>query len=132
MCRARLGRLESAMPVEITIRVPDHLGRQLEQVRDRLPEVLERGLREVMADGGAQLEDANAIIGVLASRPTPEQDLAIRPSTGMQARASELLARSKDGALSRAEEAELERYLVLEHLVRLAKARALEQLARGE
>ena len=76
-------------------------------------------------------EDADAIIQVLASRPTPDQVLSIRPSEAMQSRASELLGRSKEGALSREEEAELERYFLLEHLVRLAKARALEELERA-
>jgi hypothetical protein len=119
------------MSVDITIRVPDELGRRLERFQDRLPELLERGLREVLAETEAGLGDEKAIIAVLASRPTPEQVLAIGPSDEMQARVSELLSRDKDGALSRTEEAELEKYLVLEHLVRLAKARAYEQLAHG-
>ena len=119
------------MPVDITIRVPDDLGRRLEQFRDRLPELLERGLRELQVEAGTTLEDENAIVALLASRPTPEQVLAIRPSAEMQARVSELLQRSREGDLSRAEEAELDRYLLIEHLVRLAKARALEELARG-
>ncbi len=52
----------------------------------------------------------------------------LRPSPRLQARASALLARSKQGELSRQEEAELERYLVLEHLVRLAKVHAAQRL----
>jgi hypothetical protein len=112
------------MSVDITIRVPDELGRRLEEFRDRLPELLERGLREISEEGESRFGDEQAIVDVLASRPTPEQVLAIRPLAEMQSRAGELLRRSKDGELSRAEEAELERYLLLEHLVRLAKARA--------
>jgi len=65
---------------------------------------------------------------VLTSNPTPERVLALRPSPRLQARASELLARSKRGELLRQEEAELERYLMLEHLVRLAKAHAAQRL----
>ena len=56
------------------------------------------------------------------------QVLSIRPSPEFQAHVSELLHRSKQGELSHPEEAELERYLVLEHLVRLAKAHAYGQL----
>lgn len=41
---------------------------------------------------------------------------------------SDLLAQSKGGTLSAKGEAELERYLTLEHLVRLAKTRALAQI----
>jgi hypothetical protein len=117
------------MSVDITIRVPDSLGRELEQYRDRLAELLERGLRDVQVEGTPVLSDATEILTVLASQPSPQQVLAIRPSDGMQARISDLLLRSKATGLSRDEEAELDRYLNLEHLVRLAKARALKQIA---
>src|SRR5688500_3244445 len=59
--RSVLASIESAMSVEITIRVPDELGR-LEQFRDRLPEVLERGLRDLQTESGSDLEDENAIV----------------------------------------------------------------------
>jgi len=117
------------MTVEITIQVPITLGQQLQQLRERLPEILERGLREMLAEKPGEFQDENAIIELLASQPTPEQVLALRPSPELQARVSELLGRNKEGELSRQEETELERYLTLEHLVRLAKARAHKQLA---
>ena len=119
------------MSVDITIRVPDDLGRQLEQYRDRLPELLERGLRDVQVEDSADVSSATDIIAVLTSQPTPEQVLALRPPDAMQARVSELLRRSKSEGLSRTEESELDRYLYLEHLVRIAKARALEQISPG-
>jgi hypothetical protein len=72
------------------------------------------------------IEDAG-IIELLTSCPTPERVLAIRPSPQLQARASELLARSKAGNITIQEETELERILNLEHLVRIAKARAYQQ-----
>lgn len=74
-------------------------------------------------------QDENGIIELLISQPTPEQVLAMRPSPEYQARVSELLARSKAGALTRPEETELDRYLTFEHLVRLAKAKAYAHLA---
>ena len=66
---------------------------------------------------------------LLSSQPTPEQILAIRPSPEFQARVSDLLYHSKQGELSRQEESDLDRYLLLEHIVRLAKARAYQQTA---
>jgi hypothetical protein len=117
------------MTVDITIQVPDVLGQRLRRFRERLPEILERGLREMLAEKPGEFQDENAIIELLTSQPTPEQVLAIRPSPELQARVSELLGRNKEGELSRQEETELERYLTLEHLVRLAKAHAHEQLA---
>jgi hypothetical protein len=34
--------------MQITVEVPDELGRQLQQFHDRIPEVLERGLQELL------------------------------------------------------------------------------------
>lgn len=116
----------------ITIEVPEKLGRQLRAYEDRLPELLELGLREVESPLANGPQDAEAIIGLLASRPGPEQILAIRPSSDMVARFSELLQQSKSGTISREAETELERYLMLEHLIRLAKARALKDLSKAE
>jgi len=112
----------------ITIQVPPVLERRLRPFRERLPELLERGLREVAAEESGTFQDENTIMEILTSNPTSEQVLALRPSPELQTRVSELLARSKGGELPRREEAELERYLTLEHLVRLAKGHAAQQL----
>src|SRR5690349_19537268 len=117
------------MTVEITIEISDALGRQLQQVRDRLPEVLERGLREVLAEGThPPIQDERTIIDVLTSQPTPEQVMALRPSPELQARVNALLERSKEGTLSDQEEGGLDPYFYLEHLVRMAKAKAYQHL----
>lgn len=50
--------------------------------------------------------------------------LAFRPSDEAQARVRDLIARSKDGELSEEEQAELDRFAELEHLLQLVKARA--------
>jgi len=76
------------MTIEITIQVPDSLGQQLQQLHDRLPEVLERGLRDVLAEETGPPHDERAIIAILTSQPAPEQVLAIRPSAELQSRAS--------------------------------------------
>jgi hypothetical protein len=116
------------MTMQITVEVPNRLGQQLLQFQDRLPEVLERGIRELQHEKTEGFEDEQAIIAILTSQPTPKQVLAIRPSPEFQKRVSELLAQNKVGSLSHEEEIELERYLVLEHLVRLAKIYAYQQL----
>jgi hypothetical protein len=117
------------MVVQITISVPDDLGQRLQPYRERLPELLERGLRDAMAEQAGATHDEQDIITILTSQPTPEQVLALRPSPALQQRISNLLARSKAGQLPRDDERELDRLLLLEHLVRVAKARAA--LARG-
>lgn len=117
--------------MQITVEVSDELGRQLQPFQDRMLEVLERGLQELLSEQSGNFLDEKQIISLLASQPTSEQILAIRPSPEFQARVSDLLAQSKAGTLSPKGEAELERYLTIEHLVRLAKAHAFEQLRQN-
>lgn len=125
-----MGRATS-VDMQITVEVSDELGRQLQPFQDRMLEVLERGLQELLSEQSGNFLDEKQIISLLASQPTSEQILAIRPSPEFQARVSDLLAQSKAGTLSPKGEAELERYLTIEHLVRLAKAHAFEQLRQN-
>lgn len=113
--------------MEITIQVPDALGQRLQQYQERLPEVLERGLRDVVDEGSGAFGDASEVLKVLASEPTPDQILELHPSAQLQERVTDLLGLSKRGELSPTDEAELGRYLAVEHLVRLAKAHAYKK-----
>jgi hypothetical protein len=115
--------------MQITIEVPDLLGQKLQQLGDRLPEALDRALRELAPPEAAYQDDCQ-ILEILASQPSPESILAIRPTSELQTRMSELLDRNKSGSLSRSEEVELDRYLLLEHWVRLAKAHAYKKIAQ--
>ncbi|MBW4644092.1 MAG: hypothetical protein KME23_14080 [Goleter apudmare HA4340-LM2] len=114
--------------MQITVEVSEELGQQLQQFQDRLQEIVERGLQELLSEQSSNFLDEKQIIALLASQPTPEQILAIRPSPEFQTRVSDLLSQSKAGTLRAKGEAELERYLTIEHLVRMAKAHAFEQL----
>ena len=120
-----------AIMAQITIQVSDELVEQLQPFRDRLPEVLERGLGELSGDTSATRLDEQEIMVLLASQPTPQEILAIRPSEALQQRVSELLAKRKGESLSVQEETELERHLTVEHLVRLAKTNAYAQLKQA-
>lgn len=95
---------------------------------DRLPEALDRALEELAPAETIPYQNELQIIELLASQPSPEAIIAIRPAPASQARTIELLDRHKSGTLSRSEEVELDRYLLLEHLVRLAKAHACKNL----
>jgi hypothetical protein len=118
----------NSQKMQITIEVPDRLGEQLQQLGDRLPEVFDRALQELTAAEITAYQDDHQIIELLVSQPSPEVILAIRPTPTLQARMSELLEQNKSGTLSRSEEVELDRYLLLEHWVRLAKAHAYKNL----
>ena len=64
------------------------------------------------------------ILDFLAAGTTAETIAAFRPSAEAQARVQEIVLRRGDGAMTSAEEEELEEYLRLEHLMIMAKARA--------
>lgn len=68
------------------------------------------------------------VVDFIAAGTTPQNVIAFRPSEAAQERVEDLLAREKEGELSPAEKSELDHYLQLEHLVRMAKARARDFL----
>jgi hypothetical protein len=71
----------------------------------------------------------NEIVEFIAANTAPAKLIAFRPSKATQSRVSELLSREKTSGLSRDEASELDHFLEIEHLMRLAKARARQQLA---
>ena len=73
------------MLLSLTVEVPDTLGEPLQTMRDRLPEILDRGLREVLSEHAPTVLGEAEILRVLASQPTPEQVLALQPTPAMQA-----------------------------------------------
>jgi hypothetical protein len=56
--------------------------------------------------------------------PDPIDFAEFRPAAAAQARVVELLEREKESQLSAEESAELDRFVELEHILRVAKARA--------
>jgi hypothetical protein len=67
----------------------------------------------------------------LAGGSTPQGVIDFRPSDKTKARVADLIRRQKTTTLSPDEVAELNHYLHIEHVMRLAKARARERLAAG-
>ncbi len=70
-------------------------------------------------------------IDFIAAGTTPEQIIAFRPSSVAQQRVEELIAREKEQMLSLDERSELDYFFQLEHIFRVAKARAEQILARA-
>jgi hypothetical protein len=64
------------------------------------------------------------LVDLIAAGPSPELVATFRPSEATRRRVAELVAREKTIGLGAAESSELEHYLQLEHLLRLAEARA--------
>lgn len=71
------------------------------------------------------------IIEFIASR-NPREVIDFKPSEPSSQRAWSLVERQKAASLSAEEQDELQHYLELEHLMRLAKARARQLLAHEQ
>ena len=70
------------------------------------------------------------LIDFIASGTSPESLLGFKPSAELQERVRELVQREKDEIITTQERQELDDYLQLEHLMRMAKARAHRYAAR--
>ena len=64
------------------------------------------------------------IIDFIAGGSTPEDVVRFHPSAEVQRRVDELVNREKESGLSPEELAELNHFLELEHIIRMAKAKA--------
>lgn len=114
----------------ITLKLSDELAARLRGHEDRLPEILERGLRELNAEAQSGFEGAAEVLEIWAGLPTPEEILKLRPSKRFAQRIEELLKKSRSGKLDTREQEEWQNYEFLEHLVRIAKAKAHSKLIR--
>ncbi len=72
------------------------------------------------------------IIDFIAAGTTPESVAHFQPSPAAQARVGVLLQRQQEDALLAEEKAELDHFMDLEHILRMAKARARQILASGQ
>jgi len=111
-----------------TLELPDELVQRLQPLEEELPRILELGLRQLNAEAEGGYDGSSQVLEFLAGLPTPEEMIEFHPSAGLQARIQELLAKNRQTGLTPAEEQEWRRYEYLEHLVRMAKARARMRL----
>lgn len=68
------------------------------------------------------------MIELIASGATPQEIIDFRPSRQAQLRARELLTKNRDETITQEEQDELSQFLMLEHVLRMAKARARQKL----
>ena len=112
----------------ITIQVPDELSERLAQLGDRLPEWLDLSLRQPAIPAHIY----RYILDFLASDPTPEQLLEFVPTPEMTARLRTLLEREATGELTPVEQAELDEYERIEHLIVMMKSGNLSVVANSK
>ena len=72
------------------------------------------------------------IIEFIAAGTTREEVANFHPSPDAQRRIADLLEREREQNLSLEEKAELDHFTELEHILRMAKARARQILSRGQ
>ncbi len=119
------------MVASVTFNIPYELATRLHSLEGQLPRILELGLREFDAVEQSGFEGAAEILEFLANLPTPEEIVVLHPSETLQARIDELLEKNRTTGLTTDEEREWEQYQYLEHLVRIAKAKAYAKLKKS-
>jgi len=72
------------------------------------------------------------IIDFIAAGTTPETVVRFQPSLEAQQRIAHLIEQEKENQLSADEKAELDHFIELEHILRMAKARARQILSRAQ
>jgi hypothetical protein len=77
----------------------------------------------------SQVRAYEEIIDFIAAGTTPRSVVAFRPSEETRNRVADLVAREKMGGLTPEETSELDHYMTVEHIMRMAKARALGLVA---
>lgn len=112
----------------VNLKIPEDLATRLLPLENQLPRILELGLRELNAINQPGFKGAAEVLEFLASLPPPEEIVKLRPSEALQDSISRLLEKNRASGLSSEEKQEWEQYQYLEHLVRIAKARALLKL----
>jgi hypothetical protein len=122
----------------VTVELPRPLFERVQQRAERLHRSLESELVALIADGLSVVPEDGAMpaydeIVDLIARGAPPQEIAnFRLSPDAQVRAHDLLARNLAGTLTASEEAELDLFTQLEHLMGLVKVRARQILASRE
>jgi hypothetical protein len=114
--------------MQISVEVPDELARRLSMLQDHLPKILEMGLREWNAETQSGFSGLAEVLEFLANLPSPEEILALKPSEALQTQVQTLLEKNRTVGLTPEEERIWQQYEYVEHLVRVAKARALLKL----
>jgi len=77
----------------------------------------------------SQMLAYDEVVDFIAAGSSPAAVAAFRPSAAARARVADLLVRQKQGVLTPDEARELDHAAALEHIMRLAKARARQRLA---
>jgi hypothetical protein len=114
--------------MQVTLDIPEELAARLNSLGDKIPRILELGLRELNISSQTGFSGITEVLEFLAQLPTPEEIISLRPSQVLQAEINQLLEKNRSSSLTSEEEQIWQQYEYLEHLVRKAKLKALLRL----
>jgi hypothetical protein len=114
--------------MQVTIDIPENLAMRLQSNKEQLEKIVELGLREFRASSLVGYKSLADVLEFLAGLPTAEEIIALRPAEDLENEISELLEKNRNEGLSESEEQTWASYEFIEHLVRIAKAKAKKQM----
>jgi hypothetical protein len=135
----RKQRIKKIM-VELTVQVSDEVADRLAPIQQRLPELLRQIAQSVPVDRPAEsafpsltgLPVYTELLDFLVASPSAERIFEFKVSPATQSRLRTLLEKNQEDALTDAEQAELDAYEQVEHVMTLLKAKAHNQLKQQD
>jgi hypothetical protein len=110
--------------MQITLDISEELFTKLGSIDQNLPQVLELGLNELLSRPQEGFAGFAEVLDFLANLPNPEEILALRPSPTLQAQIDRLSEKYQAQDLTATEQQLWQQYEYLEHIIRMAKAKA--------
>ena len=110
--------------MQITLDLSEDIARKVSGLEAQLPQALALGLDELASRPQEGFNGFVEVLEFLANLPNPEEVLALRPSENLQAQIDLLAEKHKAETLTASETLLWKQYEYLEHVVRMAKARA--------
>ena len=114
--------------MKVTLDLPDEYSAYLPTKETEVAEVLAAGLRCWRGRKTREIHELEEVLETLAGLPSAEEVLALHPSVQLSERTTALLAKNRGEGLTEDETAEWEAIMRVEHLVRIAKAKAMMRL----
>ena len=114
--------------MQITLDVSEELLTQLDPSQQQLSQALELGLHELKARPQEGFSGFAEVLEFLADLPTPEEILLLRPSESLQSQIDRLSDGYQAQTLTPQEQQLWQQYEYLEHIIRMAKAKAYLKL----
>jgi hypothetical protein len=115
----------------ITLEIPDELADRLRLVGEQVARLHGLSPRVPALNHPSAYSNIHGVLEFLAALPSPEEVLALRADESLQTRISALLEKNRTTGLTPEEAQEFDQYEYLDHLVRIAKAKAYLKLHGG-